>query len=83
MKKILDAIKNRILIAVPLLLAVVFSIYGFFAAQEDSIALEQLPRCGMVEHIHSEECYLEDFIVCGEKNHVHGENCYLLRLSDK
>ena len=36
----------------------------------------------MVEHVHRDECYLNNVLICGEKAHTHGENCYLLRLED-
>ena len=82
MRKFFGAFKNRILFAALMIFAALVSLLGFNAAKESTVALEQLPRCGMEEHIHSEACYTGDFLVCGQKTHIHGENCYILRLAD-
>jgi len=47
-----------------------------------SLALEQSSYCGMEEHTHTEDCYLENILVCNKKAHTHSENCYLLLLKE-
>ena len=57
-------------------------VLGINLAMPSVVALEQDARCGMVEHVHRDECYLNNVLICGERAHTHGENCYLLRLED-
>jgi LPXTG-motif cell wall-anchored protein len=45
-----------------------------------ALALEQQVRCGMEEHIHTDECYINHVLVCGQKAHTHSGDCYLLLL---
>lgn len=52
------------------------------AAVLSSVALEQQVRCGLEEHIHTQECYLDELLVCTKKAHTHSENCYLLLLGE-
>jgi len=47
-----------------------------------ALALEQETRCQMEEHVHTEECYVDNMLVCAQKAHTHSENCYLILLKD-
>lgn len=74
--------QNLILITVTVISMVLAFVLGINLAMPSVVALEQDARCGMVEHVHRDECYLNNVLICGEKAHTHGENCYLLRLED-
>ena len=62
-----------------LLLLSVFRALGFVT---EALALEQQPRCGMTEHLHTESCYINDVLVCRQKAHTHSDSCYPLLLAD-
>lgn len=62
-----------------LLLLSVFRALGFAT---EALALEQQPRCGMTEHLHTESCYINDVLVCRQKAHTHSDSCYPLLLAD-
>ena len=47
-----------------------------------SLALDQQVRCGLPEHTHVDECYLNGVLLCERKAHIHGSNCYLVLLAD-
>lgn len=47
-----------------------------------SLALDQQVRCGLPEHNHTDECYLDGVLLCKQKAHTHSNNCYLVLLSD-
>ena len=70
---------NFILLVV-LLPALLLSLPGLSLAA--SLALEQEARCGMEEHVHTQDCYLGDVLLCTKKMHTHSNNCYLVLLSD-
>lgn len=53
-----------------------------FGSVTEALALEQQPRCGMTEHLHTESCYINDVLVCRQKAHTHSNNCYPLLLAD-
>lgn len=63
-----------------LLLLSVFRALGFVT---EALALEQQPRCGMTEHLHTESCYINDVLVCRQKAHTHSDSCYPLLLADQ
>ena len=65
-----------------LVLAVVLALSMFGGENLEAVALEQEARCGQAEHIHTQECYMDDILRCDQKAHIHSENCYLLRLED-
>ena len=69
-----------ILAALTLLL--VFSAVGAVRAPQTAVALEQPPRCGLPEHIHTADCYINDVLVCGQKAHTHSQDCYAVLLRD-
>ncbi len=70
-----------ILIAILVLLLMV-SVFGMQKGFSSALALEQQVRCGMEEHLHTDECYINHVLVCGQKAHTHSEDCYLLLLED-
>ena len=47
-----------------------------------SIAMEQVARCNIPEHVHQDSCYDGDVIVCAREAHTHEENCYIILLED-
>ena len=47
-----------------------------------ALALEQETRCQMEEHVHTDECYVDNVLVCAKKAHTHSESCYLVLLKD-
>lgn len=60
----------------------VISVLGAVRAPKAAVALEQPPRCGLEEHVHTEDCYLNDVLVCGRKAHTHTQDCYAVLLRD-
>lgn len=74
--------QNLILVTATVICMVLAFVLGINLAMPSVVALEQDARCGMVEHVHRDECYLNNVLICGERAHTHGENCYLLRLED-
>lgn len=69
-----------------LMLVAVVMIFMVMIGMDDIIgetmALEQSARCGMEEHLHTDECYLGEVLICQKKAHTHSESCYLVLLSD-
>ena len=74
--------KNRIWIIAASVLVALTTTLNVQAAVLSSVALEQQVRCGLEEHIHTQECYLDELLVCTKKAHTHSENCYLLLLGE-
>ena len=74
--------KNRIWIIAASVLVALTTTLNVQAAVFSSVALEQQVRCGLEEHIHTRECYLDELLVCTKKAHTHSENCYLLLLEE-
>ena len=60
----------------------VLSVFGLMTSIPTVLAMEQQARCGLEEHVHTDDCYLNNIIICQEKAHTHSENCYLLLLED-
>ena len=63
------------------LMSAVIAIAAFFAVQASlsrySEALSSEPRCGMEEHVHTDDCYDEEGnLICTLPEHVHTEECY-------
>ena len=58
-----------ILIAILVLLLAV-SVFGMQKGFSSALALEQQVRCGMEEHLHTDECYINHVLVCGQKAHT-------------
>ena len=59
-----------------------FLVLNVYASMLSSVALEQEARCGIVEHIHTDECYKNDILRCEETAHVHDANCYIVLLEE-
>lgn len=74
--------KNRIWIIAASVLVALTTTLNVKAAVFSSVALEQQVRCGLEEHIHTQECYLDELLECTKKAHTHSENCYLLLLEE-
>ena len=47
-----------------------------YALALPAITLEGKTICGMEEHTHTEECYLDDKLICDKEEHQHTEDCY-------
>lgn len=47
-----------------------------YALTLPAITLEGKTICGMEEHTHTEECYLDDKLICDKEEHQHTEDCY-------
>ena len=62
--------------------AVLLSLYSLRNLMISTVALEQQARCGVAEHLHNEECYLEGDLSCVKPEHTHNRNCYLVLLKD-
>lgn len=74
--------RHRILLAVLALLLCGMTVRGVRAGVFSSVALEQEPRCGLSEHTHTDECYVDELLHCGQKAHSHNGNCYVVLLKD-
>lgn len=74
--------QNLILVIMTVMTLVATFFIGLGITMPSVVALEQDARCGITEHVHRDDCYLNNVLICGEKAHTHGENCYLLRLED-
>lgn len=70
----------KLILASVFLLLLTMTATGLMA--KDSIALEQQVRCGLQEHTHTPDCYLDGVLLCKQKVHIHSENCYLVLLQD-
>lgn len=82
MKHLAEFLKNRIWFAAAAVLFVLLAVQGCGRLYEPAMALEQSVRCGMEEHIHNEDCYMDELLVCEERSHTHSENCYILLAED-
>ena len=47
-----------------------------------SVALEQKLRCNISEHIHTDDCYSDEFLICEKPAHSHDGNCYIVLLNE-
>lgn len=82
MDKLHGTWKNRILCIAVLVFVFIMAAQAMHNGMFTALALEQPARCGMEEHIHTEECYIDHVLICQKKAHTHSENCYLLLLGD-
>lgn len=73
---------KSVYIAGAILASFAFCFLIFHFSILSAVALEQDVRCGMEEHVHSDDCYDGDFLVCGKTAHTHDGNCYLVLLQD-
>ena len=75
--------KNRILwLSTTMVVLFVLSIFGLKSSIPTALAMEQATRCGLEEHVHDDDCYIDNVIICQQKAHSHSSNCYLLLLED-
>lgn len=81
-KKVKDAKQNRIrrrhTYAVLAICSIMVAAFVSWQLILPGIAQSGEPKCGMTEHIHSEDCY-GDVLVCGQEEwetHTHGDACY-------
>ena len=58
------------------------SAIGLLTSIPTALAMEQQARCGLEEHVHVDDCYLNNIIICQQKAHTHSDSCYLLLLED-
>lgn len=70
----------KLILAGMLLLLIVLTAAGLTV--KDTVALDQQVRCGLQEHTHGEQCYLDGLLLCKQKAHNHTENCYMVLLQD-
>lgn len=70
----------KLILAGVLLLLIVLTAAGLTAG--NAVALDQQVRCGLQEHTHTAECYLDGVLLCKQKAHNHTENCYMVLLQD-
>lgn len=78
-----QSIKQNLILVIMTLMTLMLAFFiGLGITMPSVVALEQDARCGITEHVHKHDCYLNNVLICGEKAHTHGENCYLLRLED-
>lgn len=78
-----QSIKQNLILVIMTLMTLMLAFFiGLGLTMPSVVALEQDARCGITEHVHRDECYLNNVLICGQKAHTHGENCYLLRLED-
>ena len=73
---------KRIWLFVVLGVLLLLSLLRAFGSVTEALALEQQPRCGMTEHLHTESCYINDVLICRQKAHTHSDSCYPLLLAD-
>ncbi|MBQ4599617.1 MAG: InlB B-repeat-containing protein [Clostridia bacterium] len=82
MDKLHGTWKNRILCVAVLVFVFIMAAQAMHNGMFTALALEQPARCGVEEHVHTEECYIDHVLICEKKAHTHSENCYLLLLED-
>ena len=82
MDKLHGTWKNRIFCVAVLVFVFIMAAQAMHNGMFTALALEQPARCGLEEHVHTEECYIDHVLICEKKAHTHSENCYLLLLED-
>lgn len=82
MNKLSTAAKRRLFIAVTVVFSLIVTAFIFCVNITQTVALEQEVRCGMAEHIHTDECYTGDILTCEIPEHTHNSNCYLVLLNE-
>jgi len=73
---------NPIWLAAGIMLTILLSIQSIRGNIVSSVALEQEPRCGAEEHIHTVACLKNGVRSCGKAAHTHNRNCYLVLLRE-
>ena len=82
MKHLAKYLKNRIWFIAAAVLLVLLAVQGCGKLYEPAMALEQVARCGETEHVHNEDCYMDELLICGMRAHTHSENCYIFRVDE-
>jgi len=75
-------IKSIAFIATVTVLCAAVCVLLFCLNITSTIALDQELRCGIEEHIHTDDCYDGDFQVCKKTAHSHNGNCYIVLLNE-
>ena len=65
-----------------IVVGILLSIYLYCANALETVVLEQEVRCGIQQHIHTDDCFQGDICSCEKKVHTHNENCYLVVLKE-
>lgn len=73
---------NRIWLPLAILLITILSLLSMKGFTVQALALEQDARCGIEEHLHTQDCQQDGKLVCSQRAHTHTENCYLILLKD-
>ena len=67
-----NKVRNKILIV----LAAITVFVTVYVLIIPAITLETSPDCGLVEHVHSADCYDENgYLICGMVEHEHSDAC--------
>ncbi len=74
--------RKKYTVCIATLCSVVFLILNVYASMLSTVALEQEARCGIAEHIHTDECFVNEILRCEQTAHVHDSNCYILLLEE-
>lgn len=74
--------KSIIYIASMAVLCAVVCVLLFYLNLMSAVALEQELRCGIEEHVHTDDCYEGDFQICKKPTHTHDGNCYIVLLHE-
>lgn len=85
----MNALKNRklniqsiLLVVATVVVSLAVCLIWFGRNIPETVALEQELRCGMEEHVHTDDCYDGDFQVCDRTAHTHDGNCYIVLLHE-
>ena len=73
---------HPIWLAAGIMLTILLSIQSIRGNIVSSVALEQEPRCGAEEHIHTASCLKAGVRCCNKAPHTHNRNCYLVLLRE-
>lgn len=73
-------IKSILIVASTAVFCLALCVVLFCLNITSAVALEQEIRCGVEEHIHSDDCYDQDFLICEKTAHTHDGNCYIVLL---
>ncbi len=74
--------KNGMVIAAAIIIGLFLIVSLFISNITNTVALEQEVRCGIQEHVHTDECYTDDVLTCTIPEHTHDKNCYLVLLNE-
>ncbi len=69
-------IRNKKLIAIFPLVAVLVAVIVFWYLKLVGITVTTDALCGVEEHIHTDECYADGELVCAKPEHTHSAECF-------